>query len=400
MFPQSLLNPRAVRMTWIVWGLFLLSAFIVLVGLRDWRPASNAYARGASRWLAASNLYDEGGRGFIYLPQSAILYAPFSLVPQPAQHFLWRSVTIGLFVAGVYGLCRLAGRGTGIEFFPLVSLLILPKAWTCALNGQAAPAMAGLSMLALVALHAQRWWCAALLLTAALTFKPLAFVLILVVAALYPPTWRPLALALAGFFAFPYLLQGPQYVTGQYVASIHMFESAAKVGLSPEWAQLFSLGSLAGINSPPHWQTVIRIVAAIATMALCREARRRFESSRALIDVYALATAYLLLFNPRTENNSYLLLSPVLGVLWVRAQFVEGQKARAALLCAAAVAIFAGHELCGLLTPQAGFVWICPLVCALFALDLVLQVSGAANLAPPANSVENSRLAQPAVDSR
>jgi len=85
-----------------------------------------------------------------------------------------------------------------------------------------------------------------------------------------------------------------------------------------------------------------------------------------LIEIYALATSYLLLFNPRTENNSYLMLSPVIAVFCARAWVVEHRAAKACWLCAAAVAIFGGHDFCNLVTPQSEVVWVCPLVSLAF----------------------------------
>src|SRR5579872_3488067 len=211
MLPQIVLAPRVVAAAWIAWGLFLVAACVALVRQPDRRPANDAYARGAARWRGEQNLYVEAGGGFIYLPQSALLYLPFSLVPRPAEHVLWRVTTIGLFGLGVYRLCRLAEPNAGVSFFPLVSLLVLPKTWTCAMNGQAAPAMAGLSMLALAEIYRQNWWRAAALLVLALAFKPLSLVLVLVLAVLFRPLLLPLASALAAFAAAPFLAASPTY---------------------------------------------------------------------------------------------------------------------------------------------------------------------------------------------
>src|SRR5579872_7384901 len=248
---SQIVSRRAVRTTWIAWAMFLAAACAVLVRQGERRPANNAYARGASRWLAGEFLYDQGGSGFIYLPQSAILHVPFLIFPKPLQHILWRTLTIGLFAAGVYRLCRLAEEGRGVEFFPLVSMLVLPKSWTCAINGQATPAMAGLSMLALGEIYQRRWWRAAGYLIAALTFKPLAIVLVLLVAALYRPMRGRVALGLAAFALAPFLTQNAGYVVEQYRGIAGMLDRAVYLGLAPEWAQLISLASLVGIDFSP-----------------------------------------------------------------------------------------------------------------------------------------------------
>ncbi len=403
-----ILSPRAVWTTWIVWGVLLIAACGVMFSQKGRRPVNDAYARGAARWVARQNLYEKEGWGFIYLPQAAVLYVPFSLVPKPWQDFLWRSVTVGLFALGLYRMCRMAGRMAGLEYFPLVSLFVLPKAWTLAINGQATPAMAGLSMLALAELSSRRWWRAAALLILALAVKPLAIVLGLLIAALFRPMLSRLAVGMVILCAVPFLVQDSQYVIEQYLGAIDMLGAAAGRGMTREWAQIFSLGSLAGIDISQFWQTVVRIMAALGTLALCRQVLRRHGTSAvagdfcklrtdtsapgrlayALIDIYAFASAYLLLFNPRTENNSYLILSPVIAILCLQAQFVERRPIKAGLLGAAAVAIFSGHVLCTVLTPQAGFIWVGPLVCLLFSLGLIFEVVSSSvcrvsNLEPP-----------------
>src|SRR5260370_42053036 len=90
MLSQELLTPRATRFTWMAWGIFFLAACLVLAVPKDRRQASAAYARGAARWRNALDLYDEGGKGVIYLPPSAVLYVPFSLLPKYPQDVLWR----------------------------------------------------------------------------------------------------------------------------------------------------------------------------------------------------------------------------------------------------------------------------------------------------------------------
>src|SRR5215472_17301359 len=104
MLPKIVLAPRALRAAWIAWGLFLLAACGVVIRETDRRPANDAYARGAVRWAGAENLYVEGGGGFIYLPQSALVYLPFTLSPRWAEHALWRVFTIGLFAIGIWRL--------------------------------------------------------------------------------------------------------------------------------------------------------------------------------------------------------------------------------------------------------------------------------------------------------
>ena len=374
---------RAVRLAWISWGAFFLAVCLTFFWKETGLPVNHAYACGAQNWLDHRDLYSGDG-GFIYLPQSAIVYTPFYWLNGAWEQILWRFVMVGLFAAGVFRLSRLAGKGTQIEFFPLVTLMVLPKTWTCAYSGQATLAMAGLSMLALVEIDRRRWGLAAGLLIAALAFKPLAFVLLLLAAALYAPLRSRLAVGLILFFVAPYATQDAAYVSQQYLAAIPMFENAVKIGLTAEWAQVFSLSQLAGWPVPTELQTVVRIAAAVGVLLLCRRVCRPvarsgvddglFSAEPAWLTILSLATAYLLLFNPRTENNTYVLLAPVLGIHCVYAGLISRQCVRCALTAAAAVSIVAGHEFCNWVTPTAGFVWVCPLVCLGFAVHCVWNV--------------------------
>ena len=164
-----------------------------------------------------------------------------------------------------------------------------------------------------------------------------------------------------------------------------MFYAAAERGLAPAWPQLFSLASLAGIHASEQWQMALRVAAAVGTLAACwwvarcgkseiRNPKSEFPKQlNPLILVYALSTCYLLLFNPRTENNSYVLLSPVIGVMAAHSYLVARQRIKAVLLTAAAIALIAGHEVCQIITPGAGFVWFGPLTTLLFACGLLWE---------------------------
>ena len=61
-------------------------------------------------------------------------------------------------------------------------------------------------------------------------------------------------------------------------------------------------------------QTVIRVVAAGGAIGLCLVARFRSTPARAAECLLAISALYILLFNPRTENNTYAMLGPVIGL--------------------------------------------------------------------------------------
>lgn len=61
--------------------------------------------------------------------------------------------------------------------------------------------------------------------------------------------------------------------------------------------------------------TVVRALAAIGTLAVAWIALRRYDAARGAFVCMLLAAWYLLIFNPRTETNSYVMLAPFAGAL-------------------------------------------------------------------------------------
>ena len=100
----------------------------------------------------------------------------------------------------------------------------------------------------------------------------------------------------------------------QYVMSLQMIRASSLCGMNELWAQPFSMLTLIGINVPESAQTATRVVAGLATLVLCWQARRRHSSVRAVEYLLSFATLYILLCNPRTENNTYAMLGPVIGI--------------------------------------------------------------------------------------
>jgi len=69
------------------------------------------------------------------------------------------------------------------------------------------------------------------------------------------------------------------------------------------------------LKLPALCVTGIRVLAAAATLGLAWLAIRRYDSARGAFVCLMLSAWYLLLFNPRTETNSYVLLAPFVGIL-------------------------------------------------------------------------------------
>lgn len=356
-------DKQAVRSAWIGWGaLFGVVAAIMISGSQ--RSVVLNYRMAALNWIGAENLYDGlGVGGFTYLPQGALLFMPFALLPVTLSEVFWRLFNIIVFAVAVRELGRLAADRTGRELFPLLSLVSIPLAWDCARNGQATLIMAALMIFAVADISRERWWRATLWLVLSVAFKPLSIVLILLIMAIdRPMSWR-LAIGLAALFAAPFLTQHPGFVTRQYAGFLQNTTTAAHVGaVEKGWTTLFNALTVIGINTSERIQTILRLAAAGATLALCWVSRKRHAASRSAIFVYSLAAAYLMLLSPRTENNTYAMFGPVVAVFLAAAWKIEKRMLPAYLLSAVVVVMISGRQIERALTPHAGTSWASPLM--------------------------------------
>ena len=74
-----------------------------------------------------------------------------------------------------------------------------------------------------------------------------------------------------------------------------------------------------------------------------------------------------MLFNPRTENNTYSMLGPAVGVFLARSVLVDRRILRTALLALVAIGVLGTYEIGRLITSPAQSMWLAPLMCIVFA---------------------------------
>ena len=376
MRPSELFSdPRAARFAWAGWvALFLTMAAIIAHD--STRSVLAVYRFGSTQWIAGRTLYEFTGiGGFTYLPHAAILFIPFALLPPVAGEVLWRLVNIAVFAVGLSGFARLAGERSGKDFFPLMTLVTLPLAWGCARNGQATLMMTGFMLLAVADLGRSRWWMSTLWLALAVAVKPLAIVLVLLILAMERHMTLRLAVGMTVLLLFPFATQQTTYVAGQYAACLQNMALSAHVGVVAHgWTTPFTALWVAGIDVPERIQTVIRLTAAVATLVLLWMARRRQGGAPAAVHAYSLAAVYLILFSPRTENNTYVMLGPVIGLFLSKAALAEERTGKAVLLGGILTALIGSRQLEHLLTPHAADSWLSPLMAVFVAVYLLTEL--------------------------
>lgn len=368
-------DSNAVRYAWIGWALlFFTVAAIMAAGSQ--RTVVVAYRDGALDWIAGRGMYTgEGIGGFVYLPQAAMLFVPLALLPKVVGEILWRLAAIGTLALGLRSFARLTGEKSGIELFSLMTLVSIPLAWDCARNGQATLPLTGLMLLTVVDVARGRWWRATLWLSLGVAVKPVMIVPVLLIMAIdRPMIWRvPIGMVLVALS--PFLMQRPDYVLQQYSAFLHNTTTASHVAVVAQgWSSPFNALQFAGVHVPERVQTAVRIVAAFATLALCRLARRRHDAVRSAIFVFSLSVIYLLLFSPRTETNTYAMLGPAVAAFLAPAYLIEGRTTAGNLLFAIALATGGNRFFQYVLTPHADTDWLPPLMGVCFAVYVVVRL--------------------------
>ena len=158
----------------------------------------------------------------------------------------------------------------------------------------------------------QRWWLAAGLFGLATALKPLGIVLFLLTPLVYAPMrWR-LPLVFLALLAAPFLFGAPAYVISQYREAWHNLQACAVVS-EHRFADINGILRTLNLAFGPDASKLVRVGAGGLTALLWWWGGRRLREPMAGLWLYALATAYLMLFNPMTEENSYVILAPALA---------------------------------------------------------------------------------------
>lgn len=366
------------RFGYAAWSALCLVA-CVFVALGSPRSVTSSYWTAAENWLHGQPLYNDTGTGFIYLPQFAVLAVPFAILPPLARDLVWRLLTIGVFGWGLERLASRAEQQSLRPLFGIATLVAVPLSFSSARNGQATLLIAGLMMASVASMSLGQWTRAATYLVLATAIKPLTLPLALLAAVLYPRLIGRLAIGIALIALLPSLAQSPSYVESQYVACRAMFHAAAAFANRQLFAELFGMLRVFGWPVAESVQTLVRLALAGLTLAVCLVYRRRLGELRWSVYFYALSTAYLMLFNPRTENNTYSMLGPAVGLCLAQALVVERRLGRAALLGGMALGIVGSYEIGRLFTEPARSVWLAPLATLCFGVYLLARLSAEAS---------------------
>jgi len=315
----------------------------------------------------------ERGEGFLYFPQAAILYVPFSQLPIPYGQIGWRCLGVILFAWSLRWLCQETNSGNRAVHWGIVFVALLLS--TSAIrNGQSTIHMTATMVLAAVAMSREKWNQATAWLVLGLAIKPLILVMVLLAGAVVPLMRKRIAIGMLAVIVSPFLFQTPDYVVTQYRDFVVMLQAAQNLGVEARWAQLFGMLKNAGLDIASHWQTLIRLAASMLTLGLTAMTYRRLPKARRAIWLFSFSAIYILLFNPRTENNTYCLLAPALGLFYAEELGARKRILPGLALLALAFLTAGSYEIGKYFTPETGHaIWLAPLSCCLFSGYLVYR---------------------------
>ncbi len=317
------------------WLLFIL---IIIFFVDHHRTVSFNYWSAANLWLNQQPLYQSNGKGFIYLIQSAVLYIPLVKLPFTWSEGVWRMISISIFAWGFYRFIFLCVDIYSCQnYLPFFCLLLSPMAFLLcfdsARNGQMHLLTTGLMLLATAGIFEKKWRTVTFLLVLSFFLKPTALVFLLLIAGLFfTETWWYFLLWGSLFILLPFITQNHEYVITQYKAIFSTFKIVLNTGRPQHWAEFFNLISQFGWEIPQFWQMFLRINVALLFLLLGYIIKKRCTLLQTAVWLLMLSMVYLVLFNPRTENNDYMILIPVLSYAIIKA-FINKKFFHLAFLC-------------------------------------------------------------------
>ncbi len=348
-----------------LWAIFLCGICVMVYRAPDAHTVTPVYRWAVHAWFEHEPLRNAAWH---YFPQFVFLFMPFYALPQPWCDIAWRIFSTAVFVGGLWQLLRLlpmeSSRITRLFFY--LTVIALSQTLDALHNGQANLVFAGLCAHAAASLARSRWWPATLFLLAAVVAKPLGLVMLgLAVLAYRPVIWRAMVGG-AALLAMPFFFHPFAYVYGESLQSIrHLYDLSSTS--ENRFADINGLLRTLGLGLAGKASQILRIVAVAATAALSLvgAGRAKSEAEKAVY-ILGLSTIFLVLFNPMTEKNSYVIVIPVVALMAIFCLNSPGRHALGWALAVVGGMMGAIPEIFRKQVPSLGL-WWGPLVTMAFA---------------------------------
>jgi alpha-1,2-mannosyltransferase len=298
----------------LLWAIFLGGICLMVYRAPDSHTVTPVYRWAVHAWFAQQPLRSVSWH---YFPQFVFFFMPFYALPQPWCDIAWRVFSTVVFVAGLWRLLGLlpmkSTRSTRLFFY--LTVIVLSQTLDALHNGQANLVFAGLCVHAAVSLAHSRWWAATLFLLAAVVAKPLGVAMVGLALLAYRPLFWRVIVGGAALLALPFFFHPFGYVYEQSVQSIrHLYDLSSTS--ENRFADINGLLQVLGLGLPGSASRLLRILASAVTavLSVVGANRARSEAEKAIY-ILGLSTIFLVLFNPMTEKNSYVIVIPVVALV-------------------------------------------------------------------------------------
>ena len=231
-----------------------------------------------------------------YSPTFALLFAPFAWLPWPLALFLWNALNALVLFVAVERL--LAPRAA------LVALgVMLPEVLRAMQNAQSNALVAGLIILAFVALERGRAWRAALAIALGVSVKifPLAALSFALPRRRMIRTGLATAIIGAVMIFVPLLVTPPATLLAQY----RSWRAIESVDAKQRWFSVMELVHRLTGADWPNWP--IQLAGTLALVAPLFARRGRWDEPRFRLLYLCSLLLYVVLFNHQAERASYVI---------------------------------------------------------------------------------------------
>lgn len=318
--------------TWI--GLVGWAAMFCIVIVRTLMGSSHSvtaiYVLAGKDFLQGKQIYPDLGvigpiMGYLYLPGFTFLYMPFGWMGPQIGDAIWKAVGLVLLTYAAWSTCRyVANRHLRIQMFSFALAISIPLVAGGFSNGQGnIHMMAACWLMTLSAFRGQAF--RAMFWAGLAILKPLAIVMVLLIAGLRPRMIPALVGGITWAIAMPFIVADWQYVLSLYRQYWTMMTTMTT-------AVDFDTADFTAILSKLNWQLdpaliiVIRCAAALGTWALALWLSLRLPQNIAALAVIVLGASYMCLFNPRAEGVTYSIIAlPIAIVIGLYLQAGRGR---------------------------------------------------------------------------
>lgn len=315
----SRLEPHLTRIAiglWIVLGLATVGRALVLHGMpRHTSEGFGIFMQAGQHWLNSENLYQPGDslRAFRNSPLVGAAFAPLSAMKPSIASSIVRFVSFVSVVAGLWFLVRsfIAPRFFRLAC-PWIFLLALVLCFQPLGDVQTNGLSAGLIALGIAMTQRKKFWLAAAFLVLAVHVKAYPIALLMLLLALFPLQLAlPTLVAIIASCAITFLFQRSDFVLQQWEGWIRYgLNNRQGPGGENVFRDIRVLLRLCNIQLSPNAYLALEAATGFAILCWALWIRRYVSRTQLLLTTYILAAAWMTVFGPATESQTYVHFAP------------------------------------------------------------------------------------------